>query len=110
MKKSSGFVKKGKRDQDSDSSDDEGNTYFGEALAVVGNDETTKLGTQGDREAEVFQVSNDDAAVALKTGCLGGTRQLEERENTNTDAWLRRQEERGNVAEKKKVKESIEII
>ncbi|GJZ35710.1 hypothetical protein Tco_0581527, partial [Tanacetum coccineum] len=32
MKKSSGFVKKGKRDQDSDSSDDEGNAYFGEAL------------------------------------------------------------------------------
>ncbi|GJX61247.1 retrovirus-related pol polyprotein from transposon TNT 1-94 [Tanacetum coccineum] len=41
--KSGGFVKKGKRDQDSDSSDDEGNTYFGEALVVVGNDEMTKL-------------------------------------------------------------------
>nr|GEY58891.1 zinc finger, CCHC-type [Tanacetum cinerariifolium] len=35
MKKSSGFVKKGKRNQDSDSSNDEGNTYFGEALVVV---------------------------------------------------------------------------
>ncbi|GJS38829.1 zinc finger, CCHC-type containing protein [Tanacetum coccineum] len=43
MKKSSGFVKKGKRDQDSDSSDDEGSAYFGEALMVVGNDEMTKL-------------------------------------------------------------------
>nr|GEV22984.1 zinc finger, CCHC-type [Tanacetum cinerariifolium] len=43
MKKSSGFVKKGKRDHDSDSSDDEGNTYFGEALVVVGNDEMTEL-------------------------------------------------------------------
>ncbi|GKB25062.1 hypothetical protein Tco_0864463 [Tanacetum coccineum] len=43
MKKSSGFVKKGKRDQDSDSSDDEGNAYFGEALVVVGNDEMTEL-------------------------------------------------------------------
>ncbi|GJR77801.1 zinc finger, CCHC-type containing protein [Tanacetum coccineum] len=42
-KKSSGFVKKGKRDQDSDSSDDEGNAYFGEALVVVGNDEMTEL-------------------------------------------------------------------
>ncbi|GKC62817.1 hypothetical protein Tco_1095415 [Tanacetum coccineum] len=31
IKKSSGFVKKGKRDQDFDSSDDEGNAYFGEA-------------------------------------------------------------------------------
>ncbi|GJX12401.1 hypothetical protein Tco_0204159 [Tanacetum coccineum] len=42
-KKSSGFVKKGRRDQDSDSSDDEGNAYFGEALVVVGNDEMTEL-------------------------------------------------------------------
>ncbi|GKE33031.1 zinc finger, CCHC-type containing protein, partial [Tanacetum coccineum] len=32
MKKSSGFVKKGKRDQDSDSFNDEGNAYFGEAM------------------------------------------------------------------------------
>ncbi|GJT81193.1 zinc finger, CCHC-type containing protein [Tanacetum coccineum] len=43
MKKSSGFVKKGKRDQDSDSSDDNGITYFGEALVVVRNDEMTQL-------------------------------------------------------------------
>ncbi|GJX93681.1 hypothetical protein Tco_0348267 [Tanacetum coccineum] len=43
MKKSSGFVKKGKRDQDSDSSDDEGNAYFGEALVLVGNDEMAEL-------------------------------------------------------------------
>ncbi|GKA38983.1 hypothetical protein Tco_0731534 [Tanacetum coccineum] len=42
-KKSSGFVKKGKHDQDSDSSDDEGNAYFGEALVVVGNDEMAEL-------------------------------------------------------------------
>ncbi|GKC92424.1 hypothetical protein Tco_1157866 [Tanacetum coccineum] len=41
--KLNGFVKKGKRDQDSDSSDDEGNTYFGEALVVVGNDEMIEL-------------------------------------------------------------------
>ncbi|GJS30370.1 zinc finger, CCHC-type containing protein [Tanacetum coccineum] len=43
MKKSSRFVKKDKRDQDSDFSDDEGNAYFGEALMVVGNDEMTEL-------------------------------------------------------------------
>ncbi|GJU34519.1 retrovirus-related pol polyprotein from transposon TNT 1-94 [Tanacetum coccineum] len=43
MKKSCRFVKKGKRDQDSDSSDDEGNAYFGEALVVVRNDEMTKM-------------------------------------------------------------------
>ncbi|GJV40052.1 hypothetical protein Tco_1418492 [Tanacetum coccineum] len=42
-KKSSGFVKKGKRDQDYDSSDDEGGAYFGEALVVVRNDEMTEL-------------------------------------------------------------------
>nr|GEW54564.1 retrovirus-related Pol polyprotein from transposon TNT 1-94 [Tanacetum cinerariifolium] len=43
MRKSSGFVKKGKRDHDSDSSGDEGNAYFGEVLVVVGNDEMTEL-------------------------------------------------------------------
>nr|GEY05474.1 retrovirus-related Pol polyprotein from transposon TNT 1-94 [Tanacetum cinerariifolium] len=43
MKKSSGFVKKGKRDRDSDFSDNEGNAYFREALVVVGNDEMTEL-------------------------------------------------------------------
>nr|GEW70368.1 ribonuclease H-like domain-containing protein [Tanacetum cinerariifolium] len=36
-------VKKSNRDQDSDSSDDEGNAYFGEALVVVRNDEMTEL-------------------------------------------------------------------
>nr|GEX73959.1 zinc finger, CCHC-type [Tanacetum cinerariifolium] len=43
MKKSSGFIKKGKRDQDSDSSNDEGNAYFGEALVLVENDEMIEL-------------------------------------------------------------------
>nr|GEX27863.1 retrovirus-related Pol polyprotein from transposon TNT 1-94 [Tanacetum cinerariifolium] len=43
MKKSSGFIMKGKCDQDSDSSDDEGNAYFGEVLVVVGNDMMTEL-------------------------------------------------------------------
>nr|GEW79675.1 zinc finger, CCHC-type [Tanacetum cinerariifolium] len=41
-KKSTGFVKKDKRNRDSDSFDDEGNAYFGEALVVVQNDEMTK--------------------------------------------------------------------
>ncbi|GJY69452.1 hypothetical protein Tco_0472434, partial [Tanacetum coccineum] len=36
-------VTKGKHDQDFDSSNDEGNAYFGEALVVVENDEITKL-------------------------------------------------------------------
>nr|GEY40207.1 retrovirus-related Pol polyprotein from transposon TNT 1-94 [Tanacetum cinerariifolium] len=109
IKKSSRFVKKGKRGQYSDSSDDEGNAYFQEAIVVVGNDEMTELvmnscesyhmthmrnflydfkvvdggsvqlgdnrtctikgtrkGAQGDREAEVFQVSNDVAAVTQR--------------------------------------------
>ncbi|GKC44785.1 hypothetical protein Tco_1062507, partial [Tanacetum coccineum] len=43
MKKSSRFIKKGKRDRDSDSFDGEGNAYFAEALVVVGNDEMTEL-------------------------------------------------------------------
>nr|GEW13195.1 retrovirus-related Pol polyprotein from transposon TNT 1-94 [Tanacetum cinerariifolium] len=38
IKKSSRFVKKGKRDQDFDSSNDEGTSYFGEPLVVVRND------------------------------------------------------------------------
>nr|GEX61306.1 zinc finger, CCHC-type [Tanacetum cinerariifolium] len=45
IKKSNGFVKKGKHDQDFDSSDDEGNAYFGEDLVVVENDEMTELVT-----------------------------------------------------------------
>nr|GEX57037.1 zinc finger, CCHC-type [Tanacetum cinerariifolium] len=141
-KKSSGFVKKGKRDHDSDSSDDEGHAYFGEVLVVVGNDEMTGLvmdsggsyhmthmrdflydfkedvryvsglrrslissgtlekegynvkmqlgrikGAQGDHEAKVFQVSNDDVAVAQ--------RRLEDKqlkEKTNTDCLVKERE------------------
>ncbi|GKB39492.1 hypothetical protein Tco_0884434 [Tanacetum coccineum] len=37
------WVRQEGRDQDSDSSDDEGNAYFGEALVVFGNDEMTEL-------------------------------------------------------------------
>ncbi|GKG14466.1 hypothetical protein Tco_0354066, partial [Tanacetum coccineum] len=43
MKESSRLIKKGKRDQDSYSSNDEGNTYFGKALVVVENDEMIEL-------------------------------------------------------------------
>ncbi|GKC66129.1 hypothetical protein Tco_1098727, partial [Tanacetum coccineum] len=63
-------------------------------------------GAQGDHEAEVFQDSNDDVAVAQ--------RRLEDKqpeENTNTDCLVKEQEKEGvegNVAEKKKVKESME--
>nr|GEZ75469.1 hypothetical protein [Tanacetum cinerariifolium] len=81
-------------------------------------------GAQGDREAEVFQVSNDDTAVAR--------RRLEDKqpeENTNMDYLVKEQENvhlgikvrakitvtgvpgqegvEGNVAEKMKVNESI---
>ncbi|GKD53792.1 hypothetical protein Tco_1287179 [Tanacetum coccineum] len=76
-------------------------------------------GAQGDREAEVFQVSNDDAAVAQRRL---GDKQPEEK--TNTDCLVKEQEKvhlgikvganitvtgvpsqegaEGNVAEKKK--------
>ncbi|GKA65908.1 hypothetical protein Tco_0765615, partial [Tanacetum coccineum] len=81
-------------------------------------------GAQGDREAEVFQVSNDDTAVAQ--------RRLEDKqpkEKTNTNCLVKEQEKvhlgikvgenimvtevpgqeggESNVAEKKKVKESM---
>nr|GEV28138.1 retrovirus-related Pol polyprotein from transposon TNT 1-94 [Tanacetum cinerariifolium] len=48
----SGPVRKGKRDQDSNSSDDEGNAYFGEAL----------VGAQRNREANVFKQENERMA------------------------------------------------
>nr|GEU61747.1 zinc finger, CCHC-type [Tanacetum cinerariifolium] len=60
-------------------------------------------GAQGNREAKVFQVSNNDAAVAqiwLKN------KQLEEK--TNTDCLVGAGKE-GNVAKKKNVKESMEV-
>ncbi|GJW67384.1 retrovirus-related pol polyprotein from transposon TNT 1-94 [Tanacetum coccineum] len=131
-KKSSGFVKKGKRDQNLILSlgvffGNKGNAYFGEALAVVRNDEMTDLtctikgtgkvkiqlhdgssfiledvkyvpglrrslislgtlcgkkrGAQGDREVEVFQVSNNDTAVAQRRL---EDKQLEEKVITRT--------------------------
>nr|GEZ98566.1 zinc finger, CCHC-type [Tanacetum cinerariifolium] len=135
MKKSSGIIRKGKRDQDSVSSDNEGNAYFAEALVVVENDKMTELvrdlggsyhmkhirdflydfmgfdggsvrlgdnrtctikgtgkdekrvwfevelqGAQGDHEAEVFQVSNDNAAVAQRRL---EDKQLEEKTSTD---------------------------
>ncbi|GJU48238.1 hypothetical protein Tco_1217793 [Tanacetum coccineum] len=162
-KKSNRFVKKCKRDQDSDSFHDEGNVYFGEAVVVVGNDEMTELvmnssgsyhmthrrdflydykvvdggliqledvkyvprlrrslislgtlekegytmkmqmcrikvdkrvwfkvelqGAQRNREAEVFQVSNDDVAMAQRRL---EDKQLEEK--TNTDCLVKEQE------------------
>ncbi|GJZ98504.1 hypothetical protein Tco_0670957 [Tanacetum coccineum] len=166
MKKSCGFVKKGKRDQDSDSSDDKGNAYFGEALVVVGNDEMVELvmdsghalskghtlssfilkdvkyvpglkrslislGTLKKEGYTVkmqmgrIKVSNDDGAVAQRRL---GDKQPEEK--TNMDCLVKVQEKvhlgikvganvtvtrilsqkgvEGNVAEKKKVKESME--
>ncbi|GJS88075.1 retrovirus-related pol polyprotein from transposon TNT 1-94 [Tanacetum coccineum] len=42
MKKSSGFIWKGKHDQDYDSSNYEENAYCGEALVVIRNDEMTE--------------------------------------------------------------------
>ncbi|GJX30372.1 hypothetical protein Tco_0238451 [Tanacetum coccineum] len=81
-------------------------------------------GAQGDREAEIFQVSNDDVAVAQS---WLEDKQLEEK--TNTDCLVKEQEKvylgievgenimvtrvpgqedaEGNVTEKKKVKESM---
>nr|GEW68365.1 zinc finger, CCHC-type [Tanacetum cinerariifolium] len=114
MKKSSEFIKKVNHDQDFDSFDDDGTAYFREAL----------VGAQRNRKAEVFQVSNDDAVVAQ--------RQLENKkleEKKNTDCLVKEQEKvhlgikmeanitvtgvpgqegaKGNIAEKKKVKESM---
>ncbi|GKC66046.1 hypothetical protein Tco_1098644 [Tanacetum coccineum] len=59
-------------------------------------------GAHRNREVEVFQVSNDDVVVAQ--------RRLEDKqlkEKTNTDCLIKGQE-KGNVAKKKKVIESME--
>ncbi|GJW06692.1 zinc finger, CCHC-type containing protein [Tanacetum coccineum] len=132
IKKSNGSIRKGKNDQDSDSSNDEGITYFGEALVVVENDEMTELVmdsgnnrtctiketekvkillhdgssfiqedvrlvpglrrslislVQGNREAEVFHISNNDPEVAQRRL---KDKQLEE--NTNTDCLVKERE------------------
>nr|GEZ15504.1 retrovirus-related Pol polyprotein from transposon TNT 1-94 [Tanacetum cinerariifolium] len=116
MNNSSGFVNKAKRGQDSDSSNNEGNSYFVESLVVVKNDEMTKLvidscrsyhmphmrdfvydfksfdggsiqlGAQEDRKAKGFQVSNDDAAVAHRPL---EDKQLEEK--INMDCFVKEQ-------------------
>nr|GEV23652.1 zinc finger, CCHC-type [Tanacetum cinerariifolium] len=81
-------------------------------------------GDQGDREAKVFQVSNDDTAVAQRW-----LEDKQPKEKTNTDCLVKEQEKehlgikvgenitvtrvpgkkgaKGNVAEKNKVKESM---
>ncbi|GJT08352.1 zinc finger, CCHC-type containing protein [Tanacetum coccineum] len=66
MKKSSGFVKKGKRDQDSDFIDDEGNAYFGEALVVVGNDEMAELDMHNKGTGKVKIQLHDGSSFLLK--------------------------------------------
>nr|GEZ40545.1 zinc finger, CCHC-type [Tanacetum cinerariifolium] len=80
-------------------------------------------GAQGDREAGVFQVSNDDAAVAQRrlkdkqldektnTDCLVKEQEkvhlgIKVRENIMVTRVLSQQGVEGNVTEKKKVKES----
>ncbi|GJU94396.1 hypothetical protein Tco_1319152 [Tanacetum coccineum] len=66
MKKSSGFVKKGKRDQDSDFIDDEGNAYFGEALVVVGNDEMAELDMHNKGTGKVKIQLHDGSSFILE--------------------------------------------
>ncbi|GKC83708.1 retrovirus-related pol polyprotein from transposon TNT 1-94 [Tanacetum coccineum] len=120
MKKSSRFVKKGKRDQDFDSSDDEGGFYhmthmrdflydfkgfdggsvqLGLKRSLISLDTlekegyTVKMqmgrikGAQGNREAEVFQVSNDDVVVAQRW--LGDKKP---EEKTNMDCLVKEHE------------------
>nr|GEZ16065.1 hypothetical protein [Tanacetum cinerariifolium] len=76
MKKSSGFVKKGKRDQDSDSSDDEGNAYFGEALVVVGNDEMTELVMDSGRSNHMTHMMDFLYDFKVDDGGLCDTREI----------------------------------
>ncbi|GJV10699.1 zinc finger, CCHC-type containing protein [Tanacetum coccineum] len=103
IKKLSVFVRKGNHDQDSDSSNDEGNAYFGEAL-VVSND-----------DAVVDQRWLEDKQLAEKTStdCL-----VKEQKNVHLDKTMGanimvtgvpgQEGADDNVAKKKKVKECME--
>ncbi|GKA73928.1 hypothetical protein Tco_0780230 [Tanacetum coccineum] len=127
MKKSSGFFRKGKNDQDSDSSDDEGNAYFGEALVVVANDKMIELAI--DSCGTYHMTHMRDFMYDFKGLMVDGRlddKELEEK--TDTDCLVKEQEKvhivikvranitvtgvhgqegaDGNVAKKKKVKES----
>ncbi|GKB03713.1 hypothetical protein Tco_0831856 [Tanacetum coccineum] len=81
-------------------------------------------GAQGNRKAGIFQVSNDDAAVAqrrleekqleekINTDCLVNEQEkvhlgIKERENIRVTGVPGQAGEEDNVVEKKKVKESI---
>ncbi|GKA60385.1 zinc finger, CCHC-type containing protein [Tanacetum coccineum] len=134
-KKSSGFVKKSKRYQDYDSSDDEGNTYFGEALVVVRNDEMTELVITGHALSKGQGKGRYSCMMdqALHWKMSVAQRRLEDKqpeEKTHTDCLVKEQEKvhlgikvganitvievpgqegaEGNFAEKKKVKEYME--
>ncbi|GJV20339.1 hypothetical protein Tco_1369359, partial [Tanacetum coccineum] len=151
-------------DQDSDSSDDEGNAYFGEALTVVGNDEMTELVMDsggsyhmthrrdflydfkgfdggsiqlvgfkqlGHKQVGIKQLGpgvetgvhgvNVDKRVWFKVELQGaqGDREAEEQEMIHLGIKVRakimvtevhvQEGAEGNVDEKKKVKESIEV-
>nr|GEW84716.1 hypothetical protein [Tanacetum cinerariifolium] len=136
-KKSSGFVKKGKRDQDFDSSNDEGNAYFGEAMVVVENDEMTELVM--DSGGFYHMTYKRDFLYEFKVVDGGSVRLVAQRrledkqleEKTNMDCLVKEQEKvllgikvganiivtgvpgqegaKGNVAEKKKVNESMKV-
>nr|GEY49768.1 retrovirus-related Pol polyprotein from transposon TNT 1-94 [Tanacetum cinerariifolium] len=113
MKKSIGFVKKDKRNQDFDFFDDEGNAYFGEARVLVGNNEITELVTNDDVVVAQGQLEDKQLEEKKNTDCL-----VNEQENVHLDTKVRanititgvpgQKDAEGNVAEKKKVKESIE--
>nr|GEX36805.1 zinc finger, CCHC-type [Tanacetum cinerariifolium] len=103
MKNSSGFVKKAKNDQDSNSSNNEGNAYFREALVVVKNDEMTKLVM--DSCGSYHMTHMRDFLYDFKS-FDGGSIQLGGSKHYGNQSIQEGAE--GNVAEKEKVKESME--
>ncbi|GJR73110.1 retrovirus-related pol polyprotein from transposon TNT 1-94 [Tanacetum coccineum] len=120
MKKSSGSVRKGKRDQCSDSSNDEGNDYFGKALVVVRNDEITELAMDSDGSYHMTH-RRSIPVFGLGWNCkeLKGIMKLRFfKLVTMMLQWLKdimvigvpgQEGVEGNVAEKKKVKESKKV-
>ncbi|GJT83686.1 hypothetical protein Tco_1058028 [Tanacetum coccineum] len=133
MKKSSGFIRKGKHDPDFDSFDDEGGTRKVKMALHDNSRFILEDVSQGDQRLSGYDDWDQGKELCVYFGSKVAQRRLKDKqlkENTNTDCLVKEQQKvhlsikmvtnimvsevprqegaKGNVAEKKKVKESIE--
>nr|GEZ79024.1 hypothetical protein [Tanacetum cinerariifolium] len=102
-KKSSGFIKKGKRDHDFDSPDDKGNVYFREALVVTKADNAVAQRCLEDKQLK--EKTNTDCLVNEHEKVHLG---IKVRANMMVTRVPGQEGAESNVDEKKNVKEYIE--